>query len=91
MQKDNNTSIPYPTLSHFAQSLLRTKNVGSLELLVDGQDSEMQWGFDNLEFGKHSWKKAVWEKTVNEKTKRIPMEKPKEIYATRFRRKLEKP
>lgn len=89
MQKDDNTSIPYPTLSHFAQSLLRTKNVGNLELLVDGQDSEMEWGFDNLEFGKHSWKKAVWEKTVNEKTKRIPMEKPKEIYATRFRRKLE--
>ena len=56
---DDNTSIPYPTLSHFAQSLLRTRNVGNLELLVDGQDSEMKWGFDNLEFGKHSWKKAV--------------------------------
>ena len=60
---DYNTSIAYLTLSHFSQSLLRTKNVGNLELLVDGQDSEMKWDFDNLEFEKHSWKKAVWEKT----------------------------
>ena len=41
---------------------------------MDEQDSQKSGVFDNLEFGKHSWKEGgttVWEKTVSEKTKRI--------------------
>lgn len=38
----------------------------NLGFSCDGQDSEMKWGFDNLEFGKHSWKKTVWEKKDQE-------------------------
>ena len=78
MQKDgdDNSSIPCPTLSDFAQSLLRTKNVGNLELFVDGQDSEMTWSFDNLEFGRILGRER-YGRRLNEKIKRIPMEKPK--------------
>ena len=43
----------------------------NLELFVDGQDSEMKWGFNTLNLENILGKKAVWE-TVNEKTKRIP-------------------
>lgn len=87
MEVDENTSIAYPKASHFAQSLLKTRDVNALELFVDGQDSTLEWGYENLQFGGHSWKKAIWEKTVREKEKRIPLEKPKHLYATRFRRK----
>ena len=84
---DGVTLVPYPTLTHFMQSLLRTRDVNKLELLVDGQDSDMEWGWANLQFGNHSWKKKVWEKVVNEKAKQIPWEKNSDFYATRFRRK----
>jgi len=87
IQTDEITQLPYPNLSHFMQSLLKTKDVNFLELLIDGQDSSLEWGFDNLDFGMHSWKRAVWEKCVAEKQKRIPREKSRDFYATRFRRK----
>ena len=84
---DGTSGIPYPTVAHFAQSFLRTKHINGLELLVDGQDSSLEWGYENLDFGKHSWKKAVWERSVREKEKRIPRELPVSLYATRFKRR----
>lgn len=84
---DDTSGIPYPTVAHFAQSFLRTRHINGLELLVDGQDSSLEWGYENLDFGKHSWKKAVWERSVREKEKRIPRELPISLYATRFKRR----
>lgn len=84
---DPRSGLPYPTLPHFAQSFLKTKDVNNLELLVDGQDLALDWGYENLDLGRHSWKKVVWKRTVEEKEKRIPLEKPKYLYATRFRRR----
>jgi hypothetical protein len=45
----SDTSLPYPKLHIYAQSLLDGKNLVDLEDLVDGMNLSMEWGEQNLQ------------------------------------------